>query len=173
MKTFKEGPLAFYKGFQANAGRIVSWNIVMFVSLGIIRKQVYERFYKYWSWNLYRKFIIISWLIIKIIVFVSFWLVFNCLPLLLILIFSLNSLLELFGHYLTEWLFGLACDDVKAAVILFHNVPRPDIPVNFFGLIIVFQLVATIRFLVCLSNRVVANPKSQKIIPISISFVFE
>ncbi len=40
-KTFKEGPMAFYKGFQANAGRIVSWNVVMFVSLGIIRKNVY------------------------------------------------------------------------------------------------------------------------------------
>lgn len=47
IKTFKEGPLAFYKGFQANANRIVSWNIVMFVTLGIIRKQVYENWYKY------------------------------------------------------------------------------------------------------------------------------
>ena len=47
VKTFKEGPLAFYKGFQANAGRIVSWNIVMFVTLGQVRKQVYERYYKY------------------------------------------------------------------------------------------------------------------------------
>jgi len=47
VKTFKEGPLAFYKGFSSNANRIVSWNIVMFVSLGIIRKQIYENFYKY------------------------------------------------------------------------------------------------------------------------------
>lgn len=47
VKTLKEGPLAFYKGFQANAGRIVSWNIVMFVSLGIIRKQIYERYYQH------------------------------------------------------------------------------------------------------------------------------
>jgi len=31
LKTLKEGPLAFYKGFQVNAGRIVSWIIVMFV----------------------------------------------------------------------------------------------------------------------------------------------
>ena len=46
MKTLKEGPLAFYKGFQANAGRIVSWNICMFVALGLIRKNVYEKFYK-------------------------------------------------------------------------------------------------------------------------------
>lgn len=46
VKTFKEGPMAFYKGFQANAGRIVSWNIVMFVSLGQIRRVVYENYYK-------------------------------------------------------------------------------------------------------------------------------
>lgn len=45
-KTFKEGPLAFYKGFSSNAGRIVSWNIAMFVTLGIIRKNVYSTFYK-------------------------------------------------------------------------------------------------------------------------------
>lgn len=41
IKTFKEGPLAFYKGFQANAGRIITWNMAMFVSLGIVRKQIY------------------------------------------------------------------------------------------------------------------------------------
>ena len=34
VKTFKnEGPLAFYKGFKANASRIVTWNIFMFVTL--------------------------------------------------------------------------------------------------------------------------------------------
>lgn len=47
IKTFKEGPLAFYKGFSSNANRIVSWNIVMFVSLGIIRKQIYKGYYEY------------------------------------------------------------------------------------------------------------------------------
>jgi hypothetical protein len=46
VKTFKEGPLAFYKGFQANATRIVSWNIAMFVSLGMIRKGIYEHYYQ-------------------------------------------------------------------------------------------------------------------------------
>ena len=46
IKTFKEGPLAFYKGFQANAGRIVTWNMFMFVSLGLIRKNAYNMFYK-------------------------------------------------------------------------------------------------------------------------------
>lgn len=47
LKTLKEGPLAFYKGFQANAGRIVSWNIAMFVSLGQIRKLVHQECYNY------------------------------------------------------------------------------------------------------------------------------
>lgn len=46
LQTFKEGPLAFYKGFQANAARIVSWNIAMFVALGQIRKIIYEQYYK-------------------------------------------------------------------------------------------------------------------------------
>lgn len=46
IKTMKEGPLAFYKGFQANANRIVSWNVVMFISLGLIRKNIYERYYQ-------------------------------------------------------------------------------------------------------------------------------
>eukprot|EP00919_Chromeraceae_sp_WS-2016_P077850 GHVR01184180.1.p1 GENE.GHVR01184180.1~~GHVR01184180.1.p1 ORF type:complete len:106 (+),score=4.08 GHVR01184180.1:1441-1758(+) len=45
VKTFQEGPLAFYKGFQANASRIVSWNIMMFVSLGLIRKHTYQQFF--------------------------------------------------------------------------------------------------------------------------------
>ena len=36
--TFKEGPLSFYKGLQANATRIVSWNVITFVSLEQIRK---------------------------------------------------------------------------------------------------------------------------------------
>lgn len=46
IQTFKEGPLAFYKGFGPNAGRIVSWNMAMFVALGQIRLLVYEKFYK-------------------------------------------------------------------------------------------------------------------------------
>lgn len=45
-KTFKEGPLSFYKGFQANANRIVTWNMFMFVSLGLLRKHTFETFYK-------------------------------------------------------------------------------------------------------------------------------
>lgn len=46
-KTWKEnGILSFYKGLQANANRIVTWNICMFVSLGMIRKAVYNNFYK-------------------------------------------------------------------------------------------------------------------------------
>jgi solute carrier family 25 (mitochondrial uncoupling protein), member 8/9 len=36
-----EGPLAFYKGFSANAMRIVSWNIVMFISLEQIKKVLF------------------------------------------------------------------------------------------------------------------------------------
>lgn len=47
VKTWKEnGILSFYKGLQANANRIVTWNIFMFVSLGMIRKTVYNNFYK-------------------------------------------------------------------------------------------------------------------------------
>lgn len=42
----KEGPMAFYKGFSANASRIVTWNVVMFVSLGQIRRLLYEHSYK-------------------------------------------------------------------------------------------------------------------------------
>jgi solute carrier family 25 uncoupling protein 8/9 len=45
-KTLKEGPFAFYKGIRANANRLVSWNIVMFVTLCSIRKDIYERYYK-------------------------------------------------------------------------------------------------------------------------------
>lgn len=37
----QEGPLAFYKGFSANAMRIVSWNIVMFISLEQIKKVLF------------------------------------------------------------------------------------------------------------------------------------
>ena len=34
IKTMKnDGPLAFYNGFSANANRIVTWNIFMFVTL--------------------------------------------------------------------------------------------------------------------------------------------
>jgi solute carrier family 25 uncoupling protein 8/9 len=29
----KEGPLSFYKGFQANFMRLGSWNVVMFLTL--------------------------------------------------------------------------------------------------------------------------------------------
>lgn len=33
-KTIKnEGPLAFYDGVTANASRVISWNIIMFMSL--------------------------------------------------------------------------------------------------------------------------------------------
>jgi len=46
-KTFRnEGFFAFYKGFTANAGRIVTWNIVMFVTLQQIRRIIWERFYQ-------------------------------------------------------------------------------------------------------------------------------
>ena len=38
--------MAFYKGFGANASRIVTWNIVMFVSLGQVRRLIYENSYK-------------------------------------------------------------------------------------------------------------------------------
>jgi len=34
---FKEGPLAFYKGFQANFLRLGSWNVAMFVALEQIK----------------------------------------------------------------------------------------------------------------------------------------
>lgn len=35
----KEGPLAFYKGFQVNFLRIGSWNVAMFLILEQIKKQ--------------------------------------------------------------------------------------------------------------------------------------
>lgn len=35
----KEGPLAFYKGFQANFLRLGSWNVAMFVALEQIKAQ--------------------------------------------------------------------------------------------------------------------------------------
>jgi solute carrier family 25 uncoupling protein 8/9 len=37
---FKEGPLAFYKGFQANFLRLGSWNVAMFVALEQIKIRV-------------------------------------------------------------------------------------------------------------------------------------
>ena len=37
----EEGVTAFYKGFIPNAGRIISWNIVMFVTLQQIRLFIY------------------------------------------------------------------------------------------------------------------------------------
>jgi solute carrier family 25 uncoupling protein 8/9 len=37
---FKEGPLAFYKGFQANFLRLGSWNVCMFVALEQIKNYV-------------------------------------------------------------------------------------------------------------------------------------
>jgi len=47
VRTFKkEGPLAFYDGFSANASRIISWNIVMFVTLDNLRKYLAETYYK-------------------------------------------------------------------------------------------------------------------------------
>jgi len=45
VKTLKhEGPLAFYGGFVANCARLVSWNIVMFMSLQQIRRIYSEKF---------------------------------------------------------------------------------------------------------------------------------
>lgn len=47
VKTWREnGVMSFYKGLQANANRIVTWNMCMFVTLGIIRKYTYNTFYK-------------------------------------------------------------------------------------------------------------------------------
>jgi len=43
----QEGPLAFYKGVTANAWRIVSWNIVMFVCLQQSRAYIQEKYYTY------------------------------------------------------------------------------------------------------------------------------
>lgn len=40
----KEGPLAFYGGFIANCARLVSWNVVMFMSLQQLR-QMYSNAY--------------------------------------------------------------------------------------------------------------------------------
>lgn len=38
IKTIKnDGPLAFYNGFTTNASRIISWNVVMFVTLQQLR----------------------------------------------------------------------------------------------------------------------------------------
>jgi len=39
----KEGPLAFYKGFQVNFLRIGSWNVAMFLILEQIKKQFDKR----------------------------------------------------------------------------------------------------------------------------------
>jgi len=41
----KEGPLAFYDGFSANASRIISWNIVMFVTLDNLRQYLTKKYY--------------------------------------------------------------------------------------------------------------------------------
>jgi hypothetical protein len=38
--------MAFYKGFSANASRIIAWNVVMFVSLTQIRQAIYNSNYK-------------------------------------------------------------------------------------------------------------------------------
>jgi solute carrier family 25 uncoupling protein 8/9 len=35
-----DGPLAFYKGFIPNFGRLGSWNVVMFLTLEQVKKQV-------------------------------------------------------------------------------------------------------------------------------------
>lgn len=46
-RTFKEeGFLAFYKGFGANASRIISWNVVMFVTLQQIRQHIGTKYYR-------------------------------------------------------------------------------------------------------------------------------
>lgn len=46
-RTFKEeGFTAFYKGLSANAGRLISWNIVMFVTLQQVRQAVFDSCYK-------------------------------------------------------------------------------------------------------------------------------
>ena len=34
----QEGPLAFYKGFAPNLGRLASWNCVMFLTLEQVKK---------------------------------------------------------------------------------------------------------------------------------------
>jgi solute carrier family 25 uncoupling protein 8/9 len=45
-KTLKnEGPLAFYSGFTANFGRIVTWNIAMFMALEQVKGAVNKKFY--------------------------------------------------------------------------------------------------------------------------------
>ena len=40
VQTFAEGPMAFYKGFIPNFGRIGSWNVAMFLSFEQIKKLV-------------------------------------------------------------------------------------------------------------------------------------
>jgi len=47
IKTLKkEGPLAFYDGFIANCSRLVTWNIVMFMSLQQLRRIYAEQYLK-------------------------------------------------------------------------------------------------------------------------------
>jgi len=45
VSTAKEGPMAFYGGFSANASRIISWNIVMFVTLDQMRQHIAKKYY--------------------------------------------------------------------------------------------------------------------------------
>lgn len=37
-----EGPMAFYKGFLPNFGRLGSWNVVMFLTLEQVKKKMRE-----------------------------------------------------------------------------------------------------------------------------------
>lgn len=44
VKTLKyDGPLAFYKGFIPNFGRLGSWNVIMFLTLEQVKKTIRER----------------------------------------------------------------------------------------------------------------------------------
>jgi len=48
VKTLKnEGPLAFYDGFIANCSRLVTWNIIMFMSLQQLRRLYADTFQKH------------------------------------------------------------------------------------------------------------------------------
>jgi len=63
-----------------------------------------------------------SVLIVKIIVLISFWHIFDSLSLLFLFVLLLNPWPNIFWNSLMDNRFTLSCYDIKVSIILFDNI---------------------------------------------------
>lgn len=98
-----------------------------------------------------------SVLIIEVVVLVPDGYVLDCLALLLLLVLALHAVLECVRDLLVHQSLLLAGDYIEVGVILFDNVLRAHVSIDFLALIIAAQSLTAIGALVCMSDGVVAE----------------